>query len=455
MGSPTPRTVLGVALSLFAASALLFAASARAQPVLTLADALAAARGGNGSVRAAGFGVDAAAAEITESRAGFFPRLTVAERWQRGNEPVFVFGSRLAAREFSAAGFAIDALNHPDATGAFHTLVGVDQVIFDGGRTGAALDAARLRHDIAAHDADAQRADVAVRVTQAYSRALVARASAAAAARGAQAAADDVATAERRRDVGVATDADVLALRVQMTDFEQRRIEADGDYASALAELHYLTGLPVTRQFEVAEPAIAPALDSTDPQRIADAALPRRPDVLRADAAAALGDVMRRQAGSALVPQIALQSVLDFAGTRFSDRASSWIVGGELRWTFSTGGAELARKTAATAVQARAAAEREDARARATAEVTSALERLRAARARQRVGDAAIAQARESERIVRDRFGAGFATAADVLRASSASLDAEQRRIAAVADVLNRQAELDRVTGAAPEGAQR
>ena len=65
-----------------------------------------------------------------------------------------------------------------------------------------------------------------------------------------------------------------------------------------------------------------------------------------------------------------------------------------------------------------------------------------------------MAQARESERIVRDRFDAGLATPADVVRVSAASLDAEQRRIAAMADLLVRQAELDRATGQALEGAQ-
>jgi outer membrane protein TolC len=86
--------------------------------------------------------------------------------------------------------------------------------------------------------------------------------------------------------------------------------------------------------------------------------------------------------------------------------------------------------------------------------VTSAVHRLQAARARQRVGEAAVAQARESERIVRDRFDAGLATPADLLRVSAASFDAEQRRVAAIADLLVRQAELDRTTGRSFEGAQ-
>ena len=416
--------------------------------------ALAAARNGNSSIRAARFGTDAAAAGIDEARAGFFPRITVAERWQRGNEPVFVFGSQLAARQFTAGSFALDALNHPDPTSAFHTTIGLDQVLFDGGRTSAALRAATLQRDIARHDADATAADVAVRVTAAFSRALVARAAGAAAARGLESATDDVATIEGRRDLGLATDADVLALRVHAADFEQRQLEAEGDYASAIAELRYLMAAAAGSQFDVVEPAMPAGPETADESRLAEAAAVNRPDLLRAGAAAGLADAVRSQAQSALVPQVAVQSLVDFAGTRFSDRASSWIVGAEVRWTFS-GGAEQARRAAATAAAAQAVAARDDANARARAEIASAAERLRAAHARQRVGQATVTQARESERIVRDRFDAGLATTGDVLRASTAAYDAEQRRVAALADVIIRRAELGRSVGAFTEGAQR
>ena len=430
------------------------AAPAHAQAVVTLDEALATARARNASVRAARLGTDAAAAGISEARAGFFPRVSIAERWQRGNEPVFVFGSRLSARQFTAAGFAIDALNHPDPTGAFHTSVTLDQTLFDGGRTAAEQQAASLRRDIARHEAEAVAEDVAVAVTRAYSRALVARAAGTAAAQALESAREDVATAERRRDVGTVTEADVLSLRVQAVDFEQRRIEADGEYTSALAELRYLTGLPAAG-FDVIEPPPPDTPGGDDPERLAEAAAATRPELLRAGAAVQLGDAVRRQTRSPLVPEVAVQSVMDFAGTRFADRASSWIVGGEVRWTLSTGGAELARRRAAAAAQARAAAEHDDARARVRAEVTAAVQRLQAARARQRVGAAAVAQARESERIVRDRFEAGLAMPADVLRVAAAAFEAEQRRVAGVADLLVREAELDRVTGRSLEGAGR
>src|SRR6059058_5769223 len=92
-----------------------------AQEPLTVGAAVQAAIAHNASLRAARAGLDEAAARTTEARSGFYPGLSVNEAWQRGNEPVFVFGSLLSSRQFAESNFAIDALNHPEPIGFFHT----------------------------------------------------------------------------------------------------------------------------------------------------------------------------------------------------------------------------------------------------------------------------------------------------------------------------------------------
>jgi outer membrane protein TolC len=147
---------------------------------------------------------------------------------------------------------------------------------------------------------------------------------------------------------------------------------------------------------------------------------------------------------------VAAQGGLEFNGTQFDDRASAWLVGAEVRWSFSLGGAELARTRAAAEAATRAAAEAEDARAAVEVEVVTALRRLQAANARRAAGRAAVDQARESLRITRDRFDAGLATATDVLRASSAAVDAEARRVSAAVDAIVAEAMLRRALGRTP-----
>jgi len=77
----------------------------------------------------------------------------------------------------------------------------------------------------------------------------------------------------------------------------------------------------------------------------------------------------------------------------------------------------------------------------------TALRRLQAANARRSAGVAAVDQARESQRMTRDRFEAGLATVTDVLRASSAVVEAESQRVSAAVDAMVSEATLRRALG--------
>ena len=102
---------------------------------------------------------------------------------------------------------------------------------------------------------------------------------------------------------------------------------------------------------------------------------------------------------------------------------------------------------AAAASASRARAEAEDVRAQVQVEVVTALQQVASARARQAVGRAAVAQARESYRIIRDRYDAGLAPVNDVLRAAGAVLDAETQRVSALVDEVTGAARLRRAVG--------
>ena len=57
--------------------------------------------------------------------------------------------------------------------------------------------------------------------------------------------------AERRRDAGTATDAEVLAIKVHLAAMRQRAIQAGGDAAIARAELNRLRGAAIDADFAV------------------------------------------------------------------------------------------------------------------------------------------------------------------------------------------------------------
>src|SRR4029453_17853908 len=133
------------------------------------------------------------------------------------------------------------------------------------------------------------------------------------------------------------TDADVLALVVHVANLQQRIIQSEGDAGVARAELNKLMGDAVERDFTVVEPASADLKDVASQRDVsallaeADAA---RPELKRAAASVRAAHPGRQEAHAALIPQVAARAAFDVSGTQFNDRASSWIVGGELRWNF-------------------------------------------------------------------------------------------------------------------------
>lgn len=430
--------------------ALAAPSSALAQDPLTLDRAVQAVLARNAQI--AESRADAAGVRAGADAAGSaaYPRISFSESWQRANEPVFVFGSLLSARRFSLSNLALDALNHPPATSAFRSTLAVDQILFDGGRQRADGRAARRQADAARLMVDVRTADLVVSATATFGRMLTAQATERAADAGLASAREDRGRAERRRDAGMATDADVLALGVHVADLEQRRIQARGDLAIAIAELNRLMGEPIERVWQAVDavehdaPVVPPLAELLT---AADAA---RPEIGRATALQEAAAETQHSASRLLIPQAGVQAAVDFAGTEFGQRASSWIAGAEFRWTLSTGGAELARRRAATEELTRARAATDDTRAAVHVDVVTAFRRLETAQLRRAATRSAIAQARESQRIVRDRFDAGLATVNDVLRASTDLLDAESNDVAARVETLVGTAALARAVGRVP-----
>ena len=438
-------------VSALAVSALALAlpATAAAQQPLRLQTAVQETLAHNGRLAVARAAADEASSAADAARSPLFPRISVTESWQRSNDPVFVFGSVLSARRFTAGNLALDALNHPPSTAAFRTTLAADQVVFDAGRSASIGRAARHQADAAGLAADMAAADLALSATETFGRLLTSQAAARTTDAALAAAREDHARAQRRRDAGLATDADVLALAVRVADLERRGIEARGDAGVAAAELNRLMGKPITDVLVVAVPAAddAPLPPLGDLLAEAEAS---RPEVRRAAALLAAADASGHAAASALYPQIALQAAVDYAGTQFERRAPAWIAGGLLRWTFSIGGGELAGRRAAASAITRAQAEADDAKAAVHVEVVTAFRRLETARARRTAGRAAASHARESERIVRDRFEAGLASVNDVLRASSDRLEAEANETSALVDAIAGAAALARAVGRLP-----
>jgi outer membrane protein len=420
-------------------------APALAQTPLTLEDVIRRAQGDTADARALASAIDEANARVERAQSGFWPRVDVTETVQRGNQPVFVFSSLLSQRRFTAANFAIPALNHPDPVTNTRTAVALEQRVFDSGLTRLGVQAATLEREAASASRDAARLDLAFRAAQAFVQVLQLEATARATDAAVAAAESDRQRARARRDVGLVTEADVLAVDVHLADMRQRQIAASGDLAVARIQLAEAVGLPLTVSVVPVRPVSRPA--PADGDALVRDALSTHPDLRQAAVHLQLADNGQRTARAALLPSVGVQAGWEFNGATLGAQQSSWVIGAEMRVNVFRGFADTAQISEARHAHARATAERERVERRIEVDVRGALAQLAAARAREDAGRAALSQARESQRIIRDRYEGGLATVTDVLRAAEATLEAESRATGAEMDVVLRTVALDRALG--------
>ena len=418
---------------------------ALAQDALTLGDAMARAREATPAARALAAASEEADARVREARAGYLPRVDVTEGVQRGNNPVFAFSSLLSQQRFTAANFDIRELNHPSPITNIHTALTVEQPVFDAGLTRLAVQGAALGRDVASAERTRATQDLALAAAQAFVGVLQLEAADHANSAALDAAQSDRGRARARRDVGMVTDADVLALDVHLADVRQRQIATAGDLVVARMRLADAIGAPLDARFTLVKPADAAM--SQDGDALVREARAGRAEGRQAALRVSLAENARRTVQAQFLPTVGAQAGWEFNGNTWDQQRSSWIVGAQVRLNLFRGFGDAARLAEAKHAETRAGAEREQVDRAIEVDVRAAIARLDTARACDEVGRTAVAQARESQRIIRDRYDSGLATVTDVLRAAEATLDAESRATAAEMDVILQAVALDRALG--------
>lgn len=427
-------------------AALGLAAPAAAQSSLTLTEAISRARAQNPDAGSAAAAEREAAQRVTQARAAYWPKVDVTESWQRGNQPVFVFSSLLAQRQFTSADFALGALNRPDALSNFRSAVTIEQVLFDG-TTKASVAEAGIGHDMATARRTMVDHDLAASVTSAFGRVLVSTAARQSAAAAAETALADREVAGNRRDAGLVTDADVLQIDVYVSRTREQQIRAASDEAIARAQLNQLMGAPLGEVFVLDRSLTAMAIGTAEIGALEAEALKNRPDVMLAVLQERLARALQASARAAFLPVVAAHGGWELNGGVWSSRASSWVVGAVARINVFRGFADKARLAEAREQSTRRALERKKAETAARLDVHIALARLDAARASDVVSRAAVEQARESHRIIRNRYEAGLTDVASLVRAAEGVVQAETQQTAAQVAVLTETAALERTLG--------
>ena len=405
------------------------------QAPLSLKDAVRIALAGNKSIAAATASNDAAAAGVALARSGSLPKVNYSESFARSDNPVFVFSSLLTQHQFGTENFQIDPLNRPGFLNNFQSSLTADQSLYDAGKTGRAVHSAELSQDIRRQDSRRTQMDVIASVVRSYYDAQLSAEQLRAALQSIRSVEADLDRAQARLSAGMATDADVLSIRVHLAAVSEEQIRRGADLEIARATLNDALGLPLDAE-HVLTTAMAPlALPQSTLAGYEQSGAADRPEALQLKVAKDLAVIGLADARGNLLPQVTLHGAFEADRQRFYDRGgANWLVSIGLRWNLFNGFGDKARIEESQAALRRSTAEQERAGSAIRLQVRRAWAELRAAQQRIGTATAAEAEAQESLRISQNRYEAGLNTVTDLLHVETALLETRTRSLAAVHD---------------------
>lgn len=427
------RLLANIALLSAAAAALAGAPLLPAQQPLKLPDAIARALAHNPELALDEPELAAARADERAAQAARLPELGAQLNYGGGNNPVYVFGTRLSQRRFTQADFALPALNRPDALQNVQTRLSAQQTLWDFGRTAGHMRAARLGVALSEHGAEDHRRRVILETVEAYYGVALARAGLEAARAALQSAESIAEQARARVESGFAVEADRLRALAHLAEAHRHEIEARGMLASARATLNRILGLALDA--DPGEPtALSPArLPIPAEETLLAEQVRRRPDYRRLATEVRQAEEQLRSRKADLYPVLSGFAAWETDNPSWvTAGGSNWLAGFSLQWNISAGGAEHARLEAA---RQRLEQKRRQAAAMESAmrlELHQALIQVRSAEQMVEAARAAERQSEESLQILRNRYDAGLATMTDLLAAEAARAQARSALAEAV-----------------------
>ena len=449
---------LGIALAdavRFAVAAVMFAMPLAAQTVtpLTLPEAVSMALGKNPLHKAAMADTRITAAGVREARSPLMPKIMFTESAVRGNDPVFVFGSRLRQQNFTLADFALNRLNTPTPISNFSSRFSGQWSLFDGLQSWFGVSRAKYMQQAFEQQLDRTDQELVYQAVAAYFGVLLAQ-------RQEQVAEDSLKTAQAieasshaRVESGVAVDADLLSAQVVTSRRKQELIQTQDGLALARTQLALALGMPADTAYEPQEALAERQFPTATAAELESKALDKRPDLKRVESERSAQSKSVSMAKGALAPR------LNVFGSWETDSPSpgwnggnNWIAGAELQFDLFDGDNKRAHIAREKAVQERAMAMRDAYRDQIRLEVRKAYYEYDAARQQVEVARGAIAQADESLRINQNRYEGGLTTVSDLLAIEEAAHHAKADYWQAVYRVQTSYAGVELATGTLTPG---
>lgn len=388
---------------------------------ITLREAINRALAENNVLKAVRFEQGAALAGIAAARTGYFPRLNLETGAVLTNSPSRVFMMKLdEGRVSPASDFTAPTLNSPSPRGDFHTVVSLEQPLWDP-RIGTSVQLAAKEVDAATTSLDQAKETIAFRVYQAYLEVRRARAMRTVSDQAVADAKEHNRLAAVREKDGVGLRSDGLRAATELSEAEQRQISSGNDLKVAQLRLNLIVGGPSGKALDTVEEPKLPEPGTEN--ELLSQALENRRDLKGAEQMVEKGELSLQKAKDAFLP-----NVYASASYQINDHDlplplgwdhDSWSLGVNLRWEIFDASRAYQREKARDAKGA-AAARLEETKREVALQVTEGILRRTESGLRLESARRALKASEEGVRLVSRRFENGLSAMVELMDAEAA-----------------------------------
>ncbi|MDQ7038420.1 MAG: TolC family protein [Aquificota bacterium] len=291
-----------------------------------------------------------------------------------------------------------------------------------------------------------KRLDVLYRVREAYINALKAKALIALYRKQIDRVKAHLRDVEELYKEGIVPFKDLLETRVRLMEVEEKVISAEAEYAKALSHLSYLVGEEV-KDLEDIDPDSVGDLSLKPPEDLKRTALRSRPVLLFYRELIRSREKALDLARSLFYPVLTAEGFLQYTEESDVFPKTRYLISLALRWNVFSGLKRLRTLEIAKIEKIQETERLRDLEKRVILEVETALEDIRSARARVKLAEAMVEEAREHLRIALEKYKAGLGTNREVLDAESYLTRAEQILRINTYDLILRMFKLRRSVG--------
>ena len=417
------RNALLFSIVVMSIPGLLFAQQSPQSSPITLQQAVNIALEKNPKRKAALADTRATSADVKEARSFLLPRVTFSEVATRGNDPVYVFGSKLREQRFTTADFALNVLNTPPPFNNFATRFGGTWNLFDSFSSRRAVNRAERVKEAVAHQLERTDQEIIFRVVDSYYSVLLAKKQLEVAEQSLKTAQAIFERSKDRFESGVVVESDLLSAQVRLATRKQELIRSQNNLALAGAQLGTSMGFSTESDFDPTDALAERNLPATTLEEAEKKAVELRPDLRRIRSEEAAQQKSVSIAKSSFGPRVNAFAGWEADNPTFlaGGGGNNWLAGIEVRLDLFDGGAKRARLSRERAMQEKVSAVKEVATDAARLEVRRAYYDLDSARQHVEVSRATIAESQESLRINQNRYDSGLSTIADLLAAEESA----------------------------------